>query len=50
MKYKIAEIETKIKNSLISLGFEIDSVTINPSNRPDLGDYQFNGIMPLAKK
>ncbi len=50
MKYKISEIETKIKNSLISLGFEIDSVTINPSNRPDLGDYQFNGIMPLAKK
>ena len=22
---------------------------INPSNRPELGDYQFNGIMPLAK-
>lgn len=50
MKYKIEEIENKIKKSLQNLGYEIDSVTINPSNRPELGDYQFNGVMPLAKK
>lgn len=50
MKYKIEEIENKIKNSLQKLNYEVDSVTINPSNRPELGDYQFNGVMPLAKK
>jgi len=49
MNYKIEILENKIKDSLKSLGYELDNVTINPSNRPDLGDYQFNGIMPLAK-
>lgn len=49
MKYKIEEIENIIKHSLKEIGYEIESVVINPSNRPDLGDYQFNGIMPLAK-
>lgn len=48
MKYKIKIIEEKIKNSLKELGIETE-VTINPSNRPELGDYQFNGVMPLAK-
>ena len=50
MKYKILELETKIKNSLEQLGYQTDEVIINPSNRPELGDYQYNGIMPLAKK
>ncbi len=49
MNYKIAILEDKIKESLKSLGYETD-VTIIPSARPDLGDYQYNGIMPLAKK
>jgi len=49
MNYKIEVLENKIKESLKTLGYELDNVTINPSNRPDLGDYQFNGIMPLAK-
>lgn len=50
MKYKIEILEEKIKESLEEIGFPTESVTINPSNRPELGDYQFNGIMPLAKK
>ncbi|MDE5539671.1 MAG: arginine--tRNA ligase, partial [Bacilli bacterium] len=49
MKYKIEILENKIKNSLKELGYVTDTVTLTPSNRPDLGDYQFNGIMPLAK-
>lgn len=49
MKYKILELENKIKNSLKELDYEVENVTLNPSNRPDLGDYQYNGIMPLAK-
>lgn len=50
MKYKIEIIEDKIKESLHTLGIDTESVVINPSNRPELGDYQYNGIMPLAKK
>lgn len=49
MKYKITELENKIKESLKQIGYETDLVVLNPSNRPDLGDYQFNGVMPLAK-
>ena len=49
MKYKIEVLEEKIKNALKELGYETEIVIINPSNRPELGDYQFNGIMPLAK-
>lgn len=49
MKYKIKELEDKIKESLGKLHYRIDSVVINPSNRPELGDYQYNGVMALAK-
>lgn len=50
MTYKIEIIEQKIKESLAKLGINEETITINPSNRPELGDYQFNGVMPLAKK
>jgi len=50
MTYKIRDIELKIKKSLNDLNYEPEEVIINPSNRPELGDYQYNGIMPLAKK
>lgn len=49
MKYKIELIENKIKEALTKLGYTTNIVTITPSNRPDLGDYQYNGIMALAK-
>lgn len=49
MKYKIELIENKIKEALTKLGYSTNIVTITPSNRPDLGDYQYNGIMALAK-
>lgn len=49
MKYKITEIEKKIHISLTKFGYFVENVTINPSNRPELGDYQYNGLMPLAK-
>ena len=45
--YKL--LEEKVKNSLDACGYKCDDVVVNESNRPDLGDYQFNGIMPLAK-
>lgn len=45
--YKI--IEEKIANTLNKLNYQVEDVVVNESNRPDLGEYQFNGIMPLAK-
>lgn len=47
--HKIDEIELKIKGAMMQVGYDIDYVTLNPSNRPDLGDYQYNGAMALAK-
>jgi len=42
--------EQTIKEALNSLGFESEKVSLIPSLRPDLGEYQFNGIMAIAKK
>ena len=46
----IKEQEKYLKNKLLELGYEIDTVILNVSSRPELGDYQFNGIMELGKK
>lgn len=40
-------LEKEIKNILEKLGFS-DDVQLSVSNRPDLGDYQYNGCMKLA--
>ena len=42
--------ELYIKKIIETCGYEIDDVTLNISSRPEFGDYQFNGIMSLAKK
>lgn len=42
--------EKFIKNIMKECGYEVDDVTLNISSRPEFGDYQYNGIMPLAKK
>ena len=42
--------EEKIKNAIISLGYNTEIVKLNVSSMPDLGDYQFNGVMSLAKE
>ena len=47
--HKIEELEEKIKNKMKKIGYELDAITLNPSNRPDLGEYQYNGAMMLAK-
>ena len=46
---KITELELKIKEAINSLGYDVKTITLNPSNRKDLGDYQYNGAMSLAK-
>lgn len=49
--YSFIEKEEKyIKDVLNELNYEIDSVQLNISSRKELGDYQFNGLMSLAKK
>jgi len=40
-------LESKINEIIESLGYK-DEVILNVSNRPDLGDYQYNGCMKLA--
>lgn len=39
-----------VKNIVKEFGYEADNVELLPSSRPDLGQYQYNGIMSLAKK
>lgn len=50
MKSFIREQENKIKKIIINCGYDIESVELLVSSRPDLGQYQFNGVMGLAKK
>lgn len=45
--YKI--LEDKLINALASCGYKDEDVLVLESNRKDLGDYQYNGAMKLAK-
>jgi len=45
--YKV--LEEKLSSALKIAGYNVDEVVVNESNRPDLGQYQFNGAMALAK-
>jgi len=46
---KIKELEKEIKEIYIACGYEIDEVVLYPSNRKELGNYQLNDAMKLAK-
>lgn len=45
----IKELEKDIKNIIEKAGYSIEKFTLQPSSRPDLGDYQINDAMSLAK-
>lgn len=47
---KILEIENKIKNVVNELGYELDTVTLEKCNMKNLGQFQVNFAMSLAKK
>ncbi len=49
MKNFICEQSEKLKKIITDCGYEIDNVGLVTSSRPDLGQYQFNGVMQLAK-
>ena len=50
MQSLIKRSEMKLKKIINELGYELDKVELVVSSRKDLGDYQFNGVMMLAKK
>ncbi len=45
--YKL--IEDKVKEALLKNDYQVQDVIISESNRPDLGEFQYNGAMNLAK-
>lgn len=50
MKDFITQQKEDLQKILIKLGYEDDDMELTVSDRPDLGDYQYNGAMNLAKK
>ena len=46
----LKELENDIKDVFKKVGYEVESVTLEQSNRRDLGEYQLNDAMQLAKK
>lgn len=50
MKHILEKHEQIIKKILIEKGYEVSEVVLVPSSRKEFGDYQFNGIMNIAKE
>ena len=46
----IKELEQEVKEKIEHIGYEMEHFSLLPSNRPDLGYYQKNEAMSLAKK
>ena len=49
MKNFLSKMEEKIKGVINSLGYNVDTVELIPSSRKEFGDYQYNGVMSIAK-
>lgn len=47
--YLIEKLNKDIQNILLSLGYD-EPVQVSVSNKPELGDYQYNGCMTIAGK
>ena len=45
----IKELEKDIKDIVISAGYDVEKVFLEPSNRRDLGEYQLNDAMQLVR-
>lgn len=50
MKSFIEEQEEYILKKINEAGYKVEEVTLNPSSRPEFGDYQYNGVMSMAKE
>ena len=42
--------QEKIKEIIINLGYEVNNVLLYKSSKPELGQFQYNGVMEIAKK
>ena len=49
MKPFIKIVEERVEDALKQIGYD-QSVILNVSSRPDLGQYQYNGVMSIAKQ
>lgn len=49
MKNYLTKMENKIKKVINDLGYNVDSIDLIPSSRKEFGDYQYNGVMAIAK-
>ena len=43
------EVEEDLKEIIKKAGFEEENISLTPSNRKDLGEYQLNDAMQLVK-
>ena len=46
----LSELKKDIKNHIKNAGYEVETLAIETSNRKDLGEYQLNDAMQLARK
>lgn len=46
----VKTVENKILEGIRKIGYETDKVLLSNSSKPELGQFQFNGIMAIAKK
>ncbi len=46
----LKDFEQELKKDIKKAGYEVENLSLEPSNRRDLGEYQLNDAMQLAKK
>jgi arginyl-tRNA synthetase len=46
----IKELTASLKKLVLDAGYEVENLNLQPSGRKDLGQFQINDAMPLAKK
>ena len=46
----IKELTASLKELVKEAGYEVENLNLQPSGRKDLGQFQINDAMPLAKK
>ena len=50
MQSFIKQVENKILEGIRKIGYDTDRVLLSNSSKPELGQFQFNGVMAIAKK
>ena len=50
MESFVRTIENKILEGIRKIGFDTDKVLLSNSTKPELGQFQFNGVMAIAKR